>query len=140
MRPSIVFPGSFDPMHPGHLMIIVKAYELGYNVEVLVANNPNKNHSEELLKRFHNASIYILDKNLNNVRVNVLTDGDTVPEWCERNKIENILRGIRNKQDIEYELELKKDYLVLNNKLKFVYVDTGDNTSSSVIRERKLGK
>lgn len=138
MKPNIVFPGSFNPMHPGHLLIIMQAKELGYTVEVLVASNPDKTYSSHILERFQKSSSYLIDKGMHSIKISMLSEGDTVPEWCRRNEIENVLRGVRDQKDLVYELKLKQDYLSLNDKLKFVYIDTGDNTSSSLIREREM--
>ena len=39
-----VYPGSFNPVHPGHLHVIRQAAELFDKVYVLVAENPEKSY------------------------------------------------------------------------------------------------
>lgn len=39
-----VYPGSFNPVHPGHLHVLAQATEIFDEVIVLVANNPGKEY------------------------------------------------------------------------------------------------
>ena len=132
----IVFPGSFDPIHIGHLAVIKKAINLGYEVIVLVANNENKNHSKELTERYKDASNFLYLNELSNVKVSMLNIDDLTPNYMKRNNYTKVLRGIRNNDDSIYESNLKKEYLSLNPSLDFIYINTPLNISSSILKEQ----
>lgn len=132
----VVFPGSFDPIHIGHIEVIKEAIKLGYEVIVLVANNENKTHSKELSKRYDDVTNFLISKKLDNIKVSMLEANDLTPNYMKENNYKNILRGIRNNEDFIYEVDLKKKYLSINSNLNFIYLKTPLNISSSILKEQ----
>lgn len=49
-----IYPGSFDPIHKGHINIIKKAVKLFDYVYVIVSINPDKNNLTGIKTRFLN--------------------------------------------------------------------------------------
>ncbi|MCR5183971.1 MAG: pantetheine-phosphate adenylyltransferase [Opitutales bacterium] len=113
-----LYPGSFDPVHNGHLHLIERAAKLFDRLYVGVAKNPGKNplFSEgervELLKE-------VLKKH-KNVRV-VKIDGLTV-DAAEALGATVIVRGLRLVSDFEDELLLDMHNRRLNGKIETVYM------------------
>jgi pantetheine-phosphate adenylyltransferase len=98
-----VYPGSFDPITPGHLDIIERARQLFARVTVLVAVNGDKQpaaaHSERAIQ----------------VRQELPADWDNVSvaawagltaDFCRRHSADVIIRGVRNGSDLRHEYQL----------------------------------
>jgi pantetheine-phosphate adenylyltransferase len=105
-----VYPGTFDPVTPGHLDIIERARHLFARVTVLVAVNgdkqPSGTPSERAvqLRREFPAS-------WDNVSVTAWA-GLTVA-FCRQHGAGVIIRGVRNRSDLrhEYQLAAMNEYL-----------------------------
>lgn len=101
MRKAI-YPGSFDPIHKGHINIIKKASELFDKVFVVVSNNPEKEDQSPLLERFELVSKSI---DIDNVEV-IVNDHKLTVDIAKQNGAKWIVRSGRNDIDFKYELEL----------------------------------
>ena len=89
---EIVFPGSFDPITNGHVDIIKKGFCLYLKIIIAVGINSNKNYMFKLEDRIH----FINETFKNEKKIEVKSyDGLTV-EFCKKNNINVILRGLRN--------------------------------------------
>lgn len=97
-----VYPGSFNPVHPGHIHIMAQAALLFGNVTVLIAVNPEKVYKvgaearKELILGMIEGFPWV-----NKVKVDI-TD-NTLMEYCGKKRIPVIVRGVRNGNDLEYE-------------------------------------
>lgn len=120
-----IFPGSFDPFHEGHLYVLKKSLYFFDNVIVLVANNSSKKHKKSLQKRKENIIKYLKKNNINNVIVEI-NQGLTM-EYCKKNNAIFLIRGIRDKNDIEYERELYFKYKDINPNIIIVYFYSSKN-------------
>ena len=131
-----IYPGSFDPFHEGHFLVLKNALMNFNKIIILVANNPNKKHKNDLFYR-KDEIIKYLENNLENwkyfVTVKKLNDSKTVPRFANEYNCNFIIRGYRNKEDRRYEKHLKKLYLKFNKKLKFFYFKTLNDISSTKI-------
>lgn len=108
-----VFPGSFNPVHPGHLLTIYKATQVFDKVIVLVAVNPDKKYPVLTKTRMQWIKNFVKDtKWEKKVSFDVTDKGLT--EYCESHGITTVIRGIRNQVDMDYE-ESQRAY---NNLLK----------------------
>lgn len=131
---KVIFPGSFDPITNGHINIIKKALQKYDEVVVLVANNPAKVQYLPILERF--SVVKEVFKNNKNVRVE-FTEGLTA-EFAKKEGITNIIRGVRNKADNDYELWLEKEYQKTFKEIKLITIEADEelkNVSSSKIKE-----
>jgi len=103
----VVYPGTFDPPHLGHLDIVKRASSLFERVLVAISRTSSKKllfSEKERLDMFK-----IMVKDLENVDVEIF-DGLLV-NFVKRKGAKAILRGVRLFADFEYEL-----LIALNNK------------------------
>ena len=100
--PHVVCPGSFDPPTLGHLDIVRRAAQLFDRVTVAVLINPDK------------SGPFTVDERLDLLRVagsgwaNVTVDSfdGLLVDYCRRNGIDAIVKGLRAVSDFEYELQM----------------------------------
>lgn len=98
-----VYPGTFDPVTPGHLDIIERARHLFARVTVLVAVNSDKQSASTQSER----AIQVrreLSANWDNVLVTAWS-GLTVA-FCRQHGAGVIIRGVRNRSDLRHEYQL----------------------------------
>jgi pantetheine-phosphate adenylyltransferase len=98
-----VYPGTFDPITPGHFDIIERARHLFARVTVLVAVNGDKQPATTQSER----AIQLrreLPANWGNVSVTAWA-GLTV-EFCRQHSADVIIRGVRNRTDSPHEYQL----------------------------------
>lgn len=129
-----IFAGSFDPITNGHLDIICRASKLFDELQIGVLYNPNKkglfNFDEriELIKSCTN--------HLSNIKI-VSFDGLLV-NYCQKNEIDTLVRGVRTGADIEYELQMAHMNRELNPNIETIILPTKTEysfISSSLIKE-----
>jgi len=98
-----VYPGTFDPVTPGHLDVIERARHLFTRITVLVAVNGDKQPagtpSERALQLRRE-----LPADSDNVSV-IAWAGLTVA-FCRQNGADVIIRGVRNRSDLRQEYQL----------------------------------
>ncbi len=95
-------PGSFDPVTNGHVDVITRAAALYDELVVAVLVNPGKAGLFDVTERM--ALIGDAVSGLANVTVDSF-DGLLV-DWCRRNDVPVIVKGLRAVGDFEYELQM----------------------------------
>jgi pantetheine-phosphate adenylyltransferase len=98
-----VYPGTFDPVTPGHLDVIERARHLFNRVTVLVAVNSDKRPAGTPSER----AIQVrreLPADWGNVSVEAW-DGLTAA-YCSEHRAGVIIRGVRNRSDARHEYQL----------------------------------
>ncbi|SNY50541.1 pantetheine-phosphate adenylyltransferase [Paractinoplanes atraurantiacus] len=98
-----VYPGTFDPLTPGHLDIAGRAREVADHLTLLVAVNSAKHPARAEAERAA-AVRAALPPYWENVLV-VPWAGLTAT-FCREHDIDVIIRGVRNATDIRHEQEL----------------------------------
>ena len=100
---SVLYPGSFDPIHNGHLEIIERASKLFDDVLVAAMGNPQKGSA---VFTFEERQEMILEAcaHLDNVRVTKFSS--LVVDLARAEKVDFIVRGIRMITDFESELQM----------------------------------
>lgn len=129
-----IYPGSFDPITNGHLDILKSGAEIFDKVIVAVSYNINKQGFLPIETRIELIKQSVLD--LKNVEV-VSYEGLTV-DYAKKIGANVILRGLRNQNDFEYELQISQTNNALWNDLKTVFLITKPEysyISSSMVRE-----
>ena len=127
-----LYAGSFDPFTNGHLSIVEKASELFDEVVVGIADNANKIRSTDIHQMYYAISNRL--KHLDNVSVAIITG--LVADYCQKEDITYLVRGLRNTSDYLYEENIAKINNEINPDLKTVYFRAdNDVISSSMIRE-----
>lgn len=133
-----IFPGTFNPIHNGHLDIIKKAIESGFEkVYVVIAQNPDKSKNDLERNRII-AECAIAELPYYREHVEVLVCDGLLAEFAKKLNVKYIIRGYRNSKDKEYERGLFKAYLNTNPHLKFkLYKATKQNRklSSTLLRK-----
>lgn len=102
MRRAIC-PGSFDPLHNGHVEIIARASSLFDEVVVAVSHNPSKNYLFDIEQR-----IEIVEQTfagLSGITVKPMASG-LLAEFARELGANAIVKGLRNVMDFEYEVPM----------------------------------
>ena len=132
---TAVYPGSFDPITYGHLDIIKRAASMFDKVIVAVMCNSAK------------TPLFTLDERVKMIKESVTGIDNVVVEsfsgllidYCKKENIHIVIRGLRAITDFEYELQIAQtnkelshdevDTVFLTTNIKYSYL------SSSVVKE-----
>lgn len=124
-KPKIaIYPGSFNPFHKGHMDILKKAENHFDKVIIVIGNNVDKNNKKYTLPKFLKYREVI---NFNGLLNELVKDLNYIP----------IIRGLRNSEDLNYEMKQYKFLKDMDSKIEFfnIFSNTEYNhISSSSIR------
>mgnify|MGYP000038051697 FL=1 len=128
-----IFPGSFDPITLGHFDIIERGVTLFDELIIAIGINADKKYmfSLEERKRFIEASFE------NNTKIKVVTYKGLTVDFCQKNDVDFILRGLRNPADFEFEKAIAHTNRDLSS-IETVFLLTAAKTSyisSSIVRD-----
>ncbi|MBQ0045580.1 MAG: pantetheine-phosphate adenylyltransferase [Mycoplasma sp.] len=140
-KTNAMFPGSFNPIHSGHLDIIKRASKIFNKFYVVVSINDYKPQKTSCKVRLANAKKAVDKLHLKNVKV-VGNKGLTV-QFAKKHNITVIVRSIRNAQDAVYEIDMAKANHSLNNKIETMIMlpkDELTHLSSTALRYLKDAK
>lgn len=96
LKPSALYPGSFDPITRGHEDLIARASKI-FDLSIWVAVNPDKSGTFSLQERVRLIQWVVSKYKIPAYRV-VRIPGST-SRWMQRNGIEKIIRGKRDAID-----------------------------------------
>ncbi len=128
-----IFPGSFDPLTLGHYDIIKRSVTLFDEVIVAIGINADKKYMFSLEKRQE----FIEDAFKDEPKVSVVTYKGLTVDFCLKNNVEFILRGLRNPADFEFEKAIAHTNRDLAP-IETVFLLTAASTSyisSSIVRD-----
>ncbi|HEX4841033.1 MAG TPA: pantetheine-phosphate adenylyltransferase [bacterium] len=131
---SAVYPGSFDPVHNGHLDVITRAARVFDTVIVAVARNSEKDGLFSVSERME--MLRTATAAVRNVRVDAY-DGLTVA-FAQARGASVLVKGLRAVVDFEYELKQASMNQRLAPNLDTVFFMTAPPyyfLSSTLIRE-----
>ncbi|WP_406835559.1 pantetheine-phosphate adenylyltransferase [Streptomyces sp. AHU1] len=100
-----LFPGSFDPITPGHQDVLRRAALLFDEVVVCVMFNPNKTGRFPVAERLDRLRAAAAGSG--NVTVDSHTGGLLV-DYCRRAGIDVVVRGVRNVADLDHEMPMAR--------------------------------
>ena len=129
-----IFPGTFDPITNGHIDLIKRSKKIYDNVTVLFLINHKKNTLFSLEDRLMFAEKAMQD--IDGVKIDSY-DG-LLTEYCQQENCYNVIRGIRNGSDFEYEMQYFGINRLLDPNIEMFFLPTSkDNlfVSSSNARE-----
>ncbi len=131
---KVLYTGSFDPITVGHMDIINRISRNFEEVVITVFNNIEKKYWFSIEERCE--MVRQATKHLHNVSVD-LTEG-LVVEYCEKNNINMIVRGLRAVSDYEYELSISSINKHLNKNLETIFLVASPEysfLSSSIVKD-----
>jgi pantetheine-phosphate adenylyltransferase len=99
---TIIYPGTFDPIHNGHLDIAQRAAQLFDKLIFVVADNEQKSPMFTVKERI--IMIERATKHIKNITVSSTTD--LIVNFANRNKAVALIRGLRHVSDFEFEFQM----------------------------------
>lgn len=133
----MIFPGSFDPPHRGHFNVMERAAKSYGNLTIAVVANPEKAPLFPIDVRVEIIKTYFSDTKYKDLIKVIAYEGLLVNLLSELNDF-NLLKGIRDTSDLQYEARMAHINKELNNKVETCFLLTDPNLShihSSLIRQ-----
>lgn len=135
MSKKAIYPGTFDPFTNGHLDVLERALNIFEHVDVVLAENSQKQTLFSVEERLDMVREVVRD--LPNVNVDVLHEG-LLADYARQAGASAIVRGVRQVKDFEYEFQMsllnrhlypEVTTVFLMPNVKYTYV------ASTIIRE-----
>jgi pantetheine-phosphate adenylyltransferase len=129
-----VFPGSFDPIHNGHIDIAKRAARLVDELVIAVYDKPLKNFLFSPEERLHFVSEVFKD----HPKIRVTGYSGLTVKYCKSIDAQVIVRGLRVFSDFEYEFRMALANHRLEKDVEVLALITSEETtflSSSTVRE-----
>ena len=121
-----VYPGSFDPLHNGHLDVIRRATRIFGRLTVAVLNNPNKR--DQMFSAEERVDI-IRGATAGMDHVDVESFDGLLAEYMRISGADVIVKGLRAISDFEYELQMAHLNRQLNPKAETTFIMTATRWS-----------
>ena len=131
---KIIYPGTFDPIHNGHIDIATRAAKLFDVLEFVVAVNVEKDPLFTVEERL--ALITDSIKHINNIKVNQFTG--LVVNYAKYSDSIAIIRGLRHVSDFEFEFQMAMMNFHLNSDIASLFMMPDEkyiHLNSSVIKD-----
>ena len=134
MHKTAIYPGTFDPIHNGHLDIARKAAELFDELILVVAVNQEKSplFSDE-------GRVVLIKESLSDVKnVKVDTFSGLVVDFVRSTDAVAIIRGLRHVSDFEFEFQMAMMNFNLNPNVKSLFMMPDEkyiHLNSTVIKD-----
>lgn len=129
-----VYPGTFDPLHNGHVSLVRRGLEIFETVIFAVAQDTHKVPLFSLEERVALAE----DAFKNDPRLMVEPFSGLLVDYVARRGANVVLRGLRAVSDFEYEFQMALMNRKLNRQIQTVFLMTDYKwlyISSSIIKE-----
>lgn len=131
---KVIFPGTFDPFSLGHLDVLCRLANIFEKVYISIAINLEKSPAFTLEERKKMIEKVIEGKD----SIEIVAISGLVTEYMKNNGIKILARGIRNSEDLHYELKMAKMNKLLYPEMDTIFLNTSENynyISSSLIKE-----
>ena len=134
MSKIAVFPGSFSPFTIGHQCIVDRALPLFDKIVISIGINSEKTQSFSIDKRMQ----WIKDVYNNNPKIDVKQYKGLTVDFCKKENINYILRGLRDSHDFKFEKNIAHMNKELSPNIETIFIITPpriSHISSSIIRD-----
>jgi pantetheine-phosphate adenylyltransferase len=131
-----VYPGTFDPIHNGHLDVIDRGRRIFDRLIVGIGTNPDKAPYFSMEERVELARRVIEENKYPNVSVQPFED--LAVSFTRRTGARVMLRGLRTTSDMENEFTMSLMNLNLDHEIETVFLMAKDgysHLSSSLLRQ-----
>jgi len=129
-----VYPGSFDPIHKGHIDVVNRALRFVDKLYIAVADSPHKNPLFSLNERKD-----MIDNEFSgSSSVEVVAFDNLLVEFAKSLNAKVIVRGLRVVSDFEYEFQMVGMNRQLNSEIETVFLMADaqrQSISSNFIRD-----
>ena len=115
---KIIYPGTFDPIHNGHIDIATRAAKLFDSLEFVVAVNAEKNPLftvEERLELITKSTLHIP-----NIKISQFTG--LVVDHAKNSDSIALIRGLRHVSDFEFEFQMAMMNFHLNPEIASLFM------------------
>ena len=113
-----IYPGSFDPIHKGHVDIINRATKLVDKLFIAVADSPHKNPLFNLEERKE-----MIDKEFSKeTGIEVIAFNNLLVDLADSLNAQILIRGLRAVSDFEYEFQMLGMNRKLNSNIETVFL------------------
>jgi pantetheine-phosphate adenylyltransferase len=128
-----VFPGSFDPITIGHVDIVKRGIKVFDEIIIAIGDNTDKKYMFPKEKRVE--FVKQTFNNYDNIKIKSY-DGLTV-DFCKKNNIEFMIRGLRNPADFEFEKSIALTNREMTDIETIFFLTSPENSfiSSSIVRD-----
>ena len=131
---TALYPGSFDPITLGHLNIIRRASGIFDKLVVCIAVNSEKRTMFSFEER-----VDFLERSCSRFgNVEIVATEDLVAEYCRKQGINVLIKGLRAVSDFEYEFQIALINKKLNPELDTIFLTASEKytyLSSTVVKE-----
>lgn len=134
MNRIAIFPGSFDPITKGHESIVLRALPLFDKIILAVGINAEKQGFFSVEKRVE--WLKMVFEKYPQIEIKTYT-GLTV-DFCRKNNVRYILRGLRTSADFEFERSIGQINKQMYSELETVFLLTTPEftaLNSSIVRD-----
>ena len=124
-----IYPGSFDPIHKGHIDIINRATKLVDKLFIAVADSPHKSPLFNLEERKE----MIEEEFSKETGIEVIAFNNLLVDLADSLNAKILIRGLRAVSDFEYEFQMLGMNRQLNSNIETVFLmaDTQRQSISS---------
>ena len=131
---KIIYPGTFDPIHNGHIDIARRASMLFDELVFVIAENPRKEPLFSIEER-----IMLVEKSISDLKnVRVGSTSGLVVDFAKSESALAIIRGLRHVSDFEFEFQMALMNYHLNSDISTILMIPDEkyiHLNSTVVKE-----